>query len=78
MITIMNSYPRWRYYPASDVPPSWVADLALVFNDAKAKIDTASVQGEKSDGILASLCPGLVQLGYQVETSKKAIDKIER
>jgi len=27
---------------------------------------------------LASLCPGLVQLGYQVETSKKAIDKIER
>ena len=49
-----------------------------MFRDAKAKIDTSLVQGEKSDGILASVCPGLVQLGYQVETSKKATDKIER
>jgi hypothetical protein len=74
MITVMGSYPRWRYYPASNVPPSWVTDLTGVFSEAKAKIDTSMVQGKKSDGILASLCPGLVELGYQVETSKKAID----
>jgi hypothetical protein len=54
------------------------ADLTGVFSEAKAKIDTSHVQGEKSDGILGSLCPGLVHLGYEVETSKKAIDKIER
>jgi hypothetical protein len=78
MISVMASYPRWRYYPSSNAPPSWVSDLILVFNDAKVSIDTASVQGAKSDGILASLRPGLVQLGYQVEVSKKAIDKIER
>ena len=60
------------------MPPGWVADLIGVFNSAKTSIDTASIQGEKSDGILASLHPGLAQLGYQVEMSKKAIDKIER
>ena len=77
-MTNMSQYPHWRYYPTSNAPPNWVTELIQVFNEAKEKIDTSSVQGEKSDGILASLCPGLLQLGYQVETSKKSIDKIER
>jgi hypothetical protein len=78
MIVAMGPYPRWRYYPARDVPPSWVEDLISVCEEAKPRIDTASVQGEGSDGILAALCPGLLRLGYKVETSKKTTDKIER
>jgi hypothetical protein len=78
MIAVMALYPRWRYYPARDVPPSWVTDLIGVFSEVRTKIDSSLIQGEKSDGILASLHPGLSQLGYLVETSKKAIDKIER
>jgi hypothetical protein len=74
----MNDYPRWRYYPASNVPPEWVSDLTQVFAATKEKIDSASIQGEGSDGILASLSPGLIELGYQVEGGKKASDKIER
>jgi hypothetical protein len=78
MIAVVTPYPRWRYYPARDVPPNWATDLIQVFSDAKANIDTTSIQGEKSDGILSSLHPGLALLGYQVETSKKVSDKIER
>ena len=78
MIGGMTSYPRWRYYPASDVPPSWVGDLTGVFGGVNESIDSSVIQGAMSDGILAALCPGLIGLGYQVETSKKAIDKIER
>jgi hypothetical protein len=78
MIALMASYPRWRYYPARAEPPSWVTELIGVFNRAQSKIDSSAIQGEKSDGILASLHPGLSKLHYQVEMSKKAIDKIER
>ncbi len=72
------TYPRWRYYPTSNVPPSWVTDLTQVFADVQERIDTAHYQGLHSDGILAHLSPGLLELGYAVETSKKAVDKIER
>jgi len=78
MMSTMAPYPNWRYYPARDVPPSWVTELIEVFSEVRVQIDTASVQGLKSDGILAALCPGLIQLGYQVETGKTAIEKIER
>jgi hypothetical protein len=77
-IFVMPSYPRWRYYPTSNVAPTWVEELTQVFTDARPQVDSASVQGEGSDGILARLRPGLSQLGYQVEASKRLADKIER
>jgi hypothetical protein len=78
MIVVVNSYPRWRYYPASNTLPSWVYDLTGLFNAVRPQIDSSSIQGEKSDGILASLSSGLFDLGYQVEISRKAADKIAR
>jgi len=78
MMPAMASYPNWRYFPASDVPPQWVTELTEVFSEVQEKIDTAFVQGLKSDGILDVLCPGLQRLGYVVETGKTAIEKIER
>lgn len=55
-----------------------MTELTDVFSQEQERIDTASVQGLKRDGILAALCPGLLKLGYQVETGKTAIEKIER
>jgi len=36
------------------------------------------VQGEKSDGILASLCPGLVERGYQEDGYEGTEDQHQR
>jgi hypothetical protein len=52
--------------------------LISVFSDVKPKIDSSLVQGLKSDGVLSEICTGLIQLGYEVEHGKKAVDKIDR
>jgi hypothetical protein len=49
-----------------------------VFAEAQAAIDSQVHQGLKSDGVLAAICEGLKNLGYQVESGKHASEKIDR
>ena len=74
----MSTYPRWHYFPASNEPPNWAREMVEVFANAQKEVDSTKSQGNKSDGILLSLEPGLTGLGYEVETGKKASEKIVR
>jgi hypothetical protein len=49
-----------------------------VFAGAQPAIDSRSIQGLKSDGVLAQVRPGLEALGYQVEAGKEKRHRIVR
>ena len=66
----------WGYYQERSAAPLWVADLVGFFASARSEIDSRAVQGKKSEGILRELAPGLLNLGYLVEASKKQPDLI--
>jgi hypothetical protein len=71
-------YPDWCYFPSSVRPPEWVADIVSLFAKHQAQIDSAKVDGLTSDRVLAVLRPGLVRLGYEVESGKRKADRIRR
>lgn len=62
----MGVYPRWIYYPRSEAPPSWVADVVSVFEAARIQLDTLQVHN-KSDVALAIIRPALEAIGFRVE-----------
>jgi hypothetical protein len=74
----VSQYPRWRYYPPREEPPPWVHALVKVFEAAQAAIDSHTVQGLQSDGVLAQVRGGLEALGYQVEAGKERRHRIVR
>jgi hypothetical protein len=74
----VTDYPKWRYFPARSPAPEWVDPLIGVFTLSRGSIDSSNVQGLQSDGVLAVLRPGLVGLGYQVESGKQKANKIAR
>ena len=49
-----------------------------MFREARSKIDSADVQGLGSDGILAEVAEGLEGIGFEVESGKRAAEKIRR
>lgn len=76
------SYPSWSYFPRHRRPPTWAqnavhataeAELAIHTRDADRSSDQSS-----SDAVLRSLRPGLVRLGYEVESGKKRDQKLRR
>lgn len=69
-------YPTWLYYPSHSTPPAWVADVVDVFRETQGQIDS-SVQGKRSDEVLAELAEGLRSLGFDVESKGKG-GKIRR
>lgn len=72
-------YPQWSYFPRNVRPPSWAVSFAEVVAAAEAKISTVEKKtGITSDGVLAELAPGLVALGYAVETGKTKAGRIFR
>lgn len=73
------AYPRWSYYPRNARPPAWVAEFVAVVADHEHVISTVERKTELgSDAVLAALADGLSGLGYQVERSKAANDRIKR
>lgn len=75
----MASYPRWSYFPRNIRHPAWVGELVTAVADAEARI--ATTRGAPvldSNGVLLQLADALAALGYQVERSKMATDKIAR
>ena len=72
-----GSYPNWKWYGESESLPLWVEPFLKIFSDAQARIDSEHVR-LKSDEVLAVVQPGLSALGYEVEMSKKRVDKVFR
>lgn len=70
---------RFSTFPRTEPPPAFVEDLVGVFRTHESEIATEiNDKGLKSDDVLAVLGPDLAKLGFQVEASKKRVDKLER
>lgn len=74
----MAKYPRWSYFPRNRRAPAWVAPLVAVIAAAEAEISTPGGSRLESLGVLRRIAEGLDGLGFQVERSKAASDKIAR
>ncbi len=73
------TYPQWSYFPRNVRAPQWVGPLVGVVAGAETDISTMTTKaGLDSNAVLVHLADGLDALGYQVEKSKGASDKIRR
>lgn len=72
------NYPRWQYFPSYVQAPLWVNDFVNVIALHSKDIDSRIVENLTSDRVLAFIADDLASLGYQVETGKKALQKIRR
>ena len=70
---------RFSTFPRTEPPPAFVEDVVAVFRQHKDEIATeTNAKGVKSDDVLAVLASDLAGLGFQVEASKKKVDKLQR
>ena len=75
----MGSTVRFSTFPRTEPPPSFVEDLVAVFRQHEERISTeTNDKGLKSDDVLALLGPDLREIGFQVDASKKKVDKLQR
>jgi hypothetical protein len=73
------TYPMWSYFPRNVRSPAWVSSFVEVVKSAESKISTVEHKtGLDSDAVLSNLSPGLVALGYVVESGKTKQAKIHR
>jgi len=66
---------NWLYFPKSNKPTPLVLSVVSAFESAAVSIDSASNEFP-SNHVLQQVAPHLTALGFRVETSKKAGDKI--
>jgi hypothetical protein len=70
---------RFSTFPRTEPPPYFVGEVVAVFRQYESDIATeTNDKGLKSDEVLALLGPDLAKLGFQVEASKKKVDKLQR
>lgn len=67
---------NWVYFPRSAEPGSFVRSVVGVFEACETQLVKES-KDLNSNGVLAILRPGLQSLGFEVETGKKANEKIK-
>jgi hypothetical protein len=70
---------EWIFFPKTCQVPKFLKDTVSVFEAVSDEIDSGANDDETrfhSDGVLKILEPGLSDLGYKVERSKKKIDKV--
>ncbi|MGA2877189.1 MAG: hypothetical protein ABSE82_16860 [Nitrososphaerales archaeon] len=72
------SYPKWQYFPSFVQAPSWVDEFIDVISSHRIEIDSQSIANLTSDRVLSFIADDLARLGYQVETGKRALQKIRR
>lgn len=72
------TYPVWSYFPRNVRPPAWTSSFVEVLKSTEGKISTVEQNGPKSDVVLSELGPGLIALGYAVESGKTRQAKIHR
>jgi hypothetical protein len=75
---VAAEYPTWKFYPSRSEPPAWVADVVAAFAAVGAEIDSRANHGVTSDAALAAVRPGLVALGFDVESGKTRAGRIHR
>jgi len=67
------------FFPRTEPPPEFTGDLVSVFEDHLAKIGTLGQEdGLRSDEVLGTLRPDLMDIGFDVEAGKKNHEKIKR
>jgi hypothetical protein len=72
-------YPSWDYFPRNTRPSGWVEPFVATVRAAESGISTVERKtGLDSDGVLQVLAPDLRELGFAVESGKKASDRIRR
>jgi hypothetical protein len=72
-------YPSWDYFPRNTRPAGWVEPFVAIARAAESRISTVERKtGLDSDGVLQALAPDLRELGFAVESGKKATDRIRR
>jgi hypothetical protein len=70
---------RFSTFPRTEPPPDFVDELISVFRTHEHDIATKiNDKGLKSDGGLSLIGPDLIDIGFQIEVSKRKADKIER
>jgi hypothetical protein len=70
---------RFCTFPRTEPPPCFREDLVGVFRQHEEEIATeTNDKGLKSDEVLALIGPDLAKIEFQVEASKKKVDKLER
>jgi hypothetical protein len=73
------TYPMWSYFPRNVRPPAWASSFVEVVKSAEGKVSTVEYRtGLDSDAVLSNLSPGLVALGYAVESGKTKQAKSHR
>jgi hypothetical protein len=73
-----ETYPMWKFYPSRSPAPAWAERVIAAFAKVQSQIDSRVMQGVASDVALAALRPHLIDVGFQVESSKAKVDKISR
>jgi len=70
---------RFTSFPRTEPPPPCTLAVVEAFRGCEPAICTKTLQkGLTSDAVLAAVGPALAQLGFLVEGSKLAVDKIKR
>jgi hypothetical protein len=66
---------NWQYFPKSNKIPSHLKSVVGAFEQIATEIDSAKNE-HNSNAVLEFLREGLEQLNFEVEKSKKKVDKI--
>ena len=66
---------QWEYFPKSDPAPELALEVIEAFESEASQIDS-SRESLKSNEVLGVLASQLQQMGFSVETGKKASEKV--
>jgi len=68
----------FMHFPSTKPAPSFIEDTVNCFSDESSSISTIKGNHHNSDGVLEHIREGLEKIGFEVEKSKKKVDKILR
>ena len=73
---------EWIFFPKTDRIPSFLRETVAVFEKVSNQIDSTKNDHNNevrlhSDAVLKIVEPGLIELDYKVEKSKKSKDKVK-
>lgn len=71
-------YPRWCYFPKSQIAPQWAISFCEAIAAHQASIDSVTHPRFDSNEVLEQVRPSLQELGWQLETGKTAAQKLRR
>lgn len=75
----MKSLVHFYYFPQTEPPPPFVAQVVGVFRQYEAVVSTATrMKGLTSNEVLGVIRPGLLAVGFETEAGKLVADKISR